>query len=466
MRAIAVRFTERFEAAVERIVPRDSGDPRHEASGGETVGRQLDACVRSGCSGGRCLSRNPRATHRIAALNVLYVIHYPFFGGPQNQALRLAGPLAARGVATSVVLPDEPGNAAERLRSAGIPVVRTPLHRLRAIPDPVLQARFLASMPGEVLALRRLIRQRSIDVVQVGGLVNPHAAIAAHLEGAGVVWQLLDTRVPMVLRRLLMPWVLTLADIVMTTGVGVARVHPGATSLGTRLVPFYPPVDTSVFKPDPGRRVSARAELSIPPGALLVGTVANLTPQKGLEHFVAVADAIYASRPDVQFLILGSAMETQGGYGAVIHGMIEESAAGRARALRIIEPGVRVSDLLPALDLFLLTSVPRSEGVSTTVLEAMASGIPVVSTDVGALSEVVVDGVTGRIVAPLDDGAMVEAVAALLDDPEARAHMAAEAHRRATELYDVEVCADAHLRAYELAAARAGRRRRRGSAEP
>jgi glycosyltransferase involved in cell wall biosynthesis len=393
---------------------------------------------------------------------ILYVIHYPFFGGPQNQALRTVGPLEARSVITSVVLPDEPGNAAERLREAGIEVIALPLHRLRAVPDPVLQARFLASMPSEIVALRRLIRERSIDVVQVGGLVNPHAAIAARLEGVGVVWQLLDTRAPMVLRRLLMPWVLKLADVVMTTGVGVARVHPGAAGLGPRLVPFYPPVDTSVFKADAGRRAAARDQLGIASGAPLIGTVANLTPQKGLEHFIVVAGELHARRPDARFVILGSAMETQGAYEATIRRMVRDSAVGRAGALRIVDPGKRVPELLPSLDLFLLTSVPRSEGVSTTVLEAMATGIPVVSTDVGALSEVVVDGVTGRIVAPLDDCAMVEAVAALLDDAEARALMGTEARRRATRLYDVKVCADAHVRAYRLAAERASRRRRGG----
>jgi glycosyltransferase involved in cell wall biosynthesis len=396
-------------------------------------------------------------------MNVLYVIHYPFFGGPQNQALRTVGPLAARGVITSVVLPDEPGNATGRLRAAGIEVISLPLHRLRAVPDPAVQARFLAGFPGEVMALRRLVRSRSIDVVQVGGLVNPQAAIAARLEGVGVVWQLLDTRAPMVLRRLQMPWVLALADVVMTTGLGVARVHPGAAGLGPRLVPFYPPVDTSVFKPDPARRAAGRAELGIASGAPLIGTVANLTPQKGLEHFIAVAEVLHASHPDVRFVILGSAMDTHRAYEATIRRMVQESAVGRADALRIVDPGMRVPELLPALDLFLLTSVPRSEGVSTTVLEAMATGIPVVSTDVGALSEVVVDWVTGRIVAPLDDGAMVEAVAALVGDADARALMGAEARRRAMELYDVEACADTHLRAYRLAAARAGRRRRRGA---
>jgi len=80
-------------------------------------------------------------------MNVLF-IHYPFFGGPQDQALRLAGPLAARGVATSVVPPDEPGNAAEHLCAAGLEVVPLPLHRLRAIPDPLT-----ASLCGRAIGL-------------------------------------------------------------------------------------------------------------------------------------------------------------------------------------------------------------------------------------------------------------------------------------------------------------------------
>jgi glycosyltransferase involved in cell wall biosynthesis len=366
-------------------------------------------------------------------MNVLYVIHYPFFGGPQNQALRLAAPLAARGVKTTVVLPDEPGNASERLRAAGLEIVQLPLHRLRGKPDPMLQARFLAHLPREVAALRRLIRERSIDVVQVGGLVNPHAAIAARLEGVGVVWQLLDTRAPMLLRRLLMPFVTRLSDVIMTTGVGVAHVHPGAGGIGSRLVPFYPPVDTSLFRQAPNRRATARAELGVGRDELLVGTVANLNPQKGLEHFVVVADALYARRSDLRFVILGSAMETQGAYATTVRRLVEASAVGQARALRVIDPGVRVAELLPAFDLFLLTSVPRSEGISTTVLEAMATGIPVVSTDVGALSEVVLDGVTGRLVGPLDDVAMANATWALLEDVEARTRMGLEARQRAME---------------------------------
>jgi hypothetical protein len=124
-------------------------------------------------------------------MNIVFVIHYPIFGGPHNQALLLARWLERYGVRMTVVLPTEHGNAAKRLADAGVDVVQIPLHRVRATYNPLDQLRFLTSMTGEVGGLRRLIRNRNIDVVQIGGLVNPHAAIAARLEGVPVIWQIL-----------------------------------------------------------------------------------------------------------------------------------------------------------------------------------------------------------------------------------------------------------------------------------
>jgi hypothetical protein len=64
-------------------------------------------------------------------MNILFLVHYPVFGGPHNKALRLAGPLRRLGVKTTVLLPDEPGNAAPRLQTASVDVITMPLHRLR-----------------------------------------------------------------------------------------------------------------------------------------------------------------------------------------------------------------------------------------------------------------------------------------------------------------------------------------------
>jgi glycosyltransferase involved in cell wall biosynthesis len=382
---------------------------------------------------------------RPGRMNRLAVIHYPFFGGPHNQALRLSRPLRARGIETTVLLPAEPGNAGMRLRKAGIDVVELPLSRLRARFDPSLQARFVGGFIADVRRIRNLIRERRIDLVEIAGLVNTQGAVAARLEGVPVVWQLLDTRAPMSLRRLLMPVVLRFSDSVMSTGRAVAKVHPGTEALNGRLVSFFPPVDVAAFCPNPERRAAVRQELGIPSEAFVAGTVANLTPQKGVEYLVEAADRVRSAEPSVRFAIFGRVMETQREYEHSIR------AAAKLADVLIADPGERVADHLQVLDVFLQTAGPRSEGISTTVLEAMATGIPVVATDVGALSEAVVNGVTGIIVQPLDVDGIADAVIRLARDPNLRASIGALSRTRAVRMFDAELCADAHVRAYECA---------------
>ncbi|MBI2767150.1 MAG: glycosyltransferase [Chloroflexi bacterium] len=383
----------------------------------------------------------------------LHVIHYPVFGGPQNQALRLASPLRERGWETVVVLPDEPGNAAERLRAAGIEVVTMPLHRLRAAPDVAIQARFLAGFVPEVRALQRLIRERAAQLVVVTGLTNSHAGIAARRERVPVTWQLVDTRPPMALRRVLMPLVVRLADSLMTTGREVARVHPGALAMGERLVTFFPPVDTGEFRPDAERRRTARAELGVPAEAFVVGAVGNLNPQKGHQYLLRAMARVQRRVPGAELRILGASTPTQIRY--------ERELRREAKQLGIGEPGVvfrdprtRVAELLPAFDVLALTAVPRSEGIPTVVLEAMACGVPVVATDAGAVREAIEQGVTGFVVRPLDVGAIAHALVRLAEQPGLRASMGVAGRARAEADFGLESCADAHVRAFEIAVAR------------
>ena len=105
-----------------------------------------------------------------------------------------------------------------------------------------------------------------------------------------------------------------------------------------------------------------------------------------------------------------------------------------------------VPELLAAADLFVLSS--RSEGLPISVLEAMAAGLPVVATDVGGVSELVVDGETGFLVPPADPGALAEAVERLLRDHELRHRFGAAGRLRAERRFDVARFHDAHLRLY------------------
>jgi glycosyltransferase involved in cell wall biosynthesis len=382
---------------------------------------------------------------------VLSVVHYPDFGGQHNQSLRLAKPLLERGWEVLVLLPSEPGSAVARLNAAGVRTVTIPLHRLRETFNPIVHLRLAFSLWREVSAIRRVLRENRIDLVLIHGLVNPHAAFAARLEGIPIVWQLLDTRPPMLVRRAFMPLVTRLADVVMSTGVQVARVHPGAIGMGERLVPYFPPVDTREFRPDPARRSAARARLGIPDDFDAIGTVANSNPQKGLEYLIWAAALVYKAWPKLSVRLLAARLSTHGDYQEMLCEEARRSGLTENDHIRFDDPEGQVSELMPALDVFLLTSVPRSEGVPTVVLEAMACQLPVVTTDTGAVSEVVEDGVTGFVVAPLDTEAIARATLRLLQDAPLRARMGDEARRRAVERYDVESCADSHLHAFDLA---------------
>lgn len=384
----------------------------------------------------------------------LFDIHYPTFGGPHNQALQLAEPLRRRGWETLVLLPDEPGNAAERLRAGGVEVVQQPLGRIRASADPRPHARFVLGLGPEIARIRRLLRERRSDVVLIAGLYTAQTAVAARLEGVPVVWQILDTLSPRAVRRVLMPAVTRLADVVMTTGMVVARGHPGAIDLGDRLVPYFPPVDTARYRPDPARRDAARTAWGVPANATLIGTVGNLNRVKGQQYLIRAAEVIHRTDPEVYVRILGAFTPTHAAHAEALRNEATRRGLLEGNRLAFVDPGRRVAELLPAFDVFVSTSVPRSEGVPTAILEAMSSGLPVVATRVGGVEEVVEDGVTGFVVAPLDVDAIAAAVQSLVHRPLLGARFGASARERAVERFGIERCIDAHLRAFEQALVR------------
>jgi glycosyltransferase involved in cell wall biosynthesis len=386
-------------------------------------------------------------------MNVLSIIHYPIFGGPHNCNSMVAPYLADMGISLTVVVPDEPGNAVELLQGRNVSTMPIPLTRMRATKDIRVHARNIACLPGNVRSIRRIIRSESIDVVLINGLVNPHAAFAARLENVPVVWQLIDTFPPMMLRRAMMPLVLRLSGAIMSTGMAVAAVHPGALSFGDRLISFFPIVDSNRFRPDPKQRATARRELGLHDSDFVVGNVGNINPMKGHRTFIKAAAALKRRHASTRFVILGASSVAHADYRAELSSEAESLGLSVGDDLIVHDPGTRVHELAPALDLFWLTSEPRSEGIPTVIGEAMALEMPVVAANVGAVSAAVADGLTGILVAPRDVEAFVAVTSELLDDPDRRRDMGNNARQSAQQLFSPEACADLHRTAFEVALA-------------
>jgi mannosyltransferase len=241
----------------------------------------------------------------------------------------------------------------------------------------------------------------------------------------------------------------------MFDGEALVAAHGGREPLSMPTFVYFPPVDTERFVPSPERRANLRAELGIPADAPLVGTVSHLTPLKALETFLAAAKQVARAQPETRFMVVGAAPESHAAYGERLRRSAAES--GLPHPVLFAGPQDDVERWYAAMDVHLITS--RSEGTTTTALEAQACGVPVVSTDVGAVHEVVEHGVTGLLVTPGSADEVAAATLGLLEDPARRAEMGRAGRAAAVERFGIETAADLRARVYESALDHAASRR-------
>jgi len=191
-------------------------------------------------------------------------------------------------------------------------------------------------------------------------------------------------------------------------------------------------VDTSRFS-----RLSkkaARAELNIKEGEQVVIFVGSLISVKGVEYLVEAKNTAIQHFPEARLLLVGDGEGRQKLEALVTKLNLEKgvSFVGKVAYERV--PGYLV-----ASDLFVLPSL--SEGFPNVVLEAMAAGLPVVTTNVRGLPEIVKDGENGFVVEPQNPRQLVEKIALLLDNNELRQKISANNKRKA-EQYSWEAVVD------------------------
>jgi glycosyltransferase involved in cell wall biosynthesis/peptidoglycan/xylan/chitin deacetylase (PgdA/CDA1 family) len=161
----------------------------------------------------------------------------------------------------------------------------------------------------------------------------------------------------------------------------------------------------------------------------LVGTVGRLEVRKGLEVFLQAVAVLAPSHPTLRAVVVGE---------GPLGGRLENQARELGLGDRVLFTGRRddVPEVLRALDVFALPS--HTEGLSISLLEAAASGRPIVATDVGGNPEVVEDGMTGLLVPPGDPGAFAAGVARILTAPGGGGELGARAAERVRTRFSAE----------------------------
>jgi glycosyltransferase involved in cell wall biosynthesis len=184
-------------------------------------------------------------------------------------------------------------------------------------------------------------------------------------------------------------------------------------------------------------------ELWLPRHAPIVGNVAALVPHKGQRHLIDAAAIVVRQIPDARFVIAGE--------GELRHAL-ERQIRDRHLEKHVILLGFRpdVLSLHKVFDVFVMSSV--TEGLGTSLLDAMACGKPVVATEAGGIPEVVEDGLTGLLVPVRDPEAMAAAIIRLLHDAGLRRQMGEAAILSVRERFSVERMVLDTLRVYQRVA--------------
>jgi glycosyltransferase involved in cell wall biosynthesis len=195
--------------------------------------------------------------------------------------------------------------------------------------------------------------------------------------------------------------------------------------------------------PGPAQRLRARQALGVSDDTFVLASVARLDPVKDFMSLLEAYAEIRREVPRSRLVIVGNGSER-----AVLEARAErEDLAGAVDFL-----GMRsdVRALLPGADLYLNSSI--SEGVSITILEAMAAGVPVIATSVGGTPEVLASGAAGILVPPRHPARLAQAAVALSSSAAARGRLAAIARRRVESSFTIQRMVAEYVRLYQNAA--------------
>lgn len=307
-------------------------------------------------------------------IRLLEIIGNAIVGGMETYTRNLIANLPPEEYDLTCILPYESAYTAS-LRDLGCRVYITPIHD-----DPLWRS---IEMSVEV------IRQNRIDVIHAN-LANAHTL-------AGIVGRITNTpTVATIHSRSL--WIQELS-VARLTGMNLITVcqeayaQALATGMAAENLTLIPNgVDTRRFHPS--RSGDAfRASIGVDPDTRLVGFVGRMSWEKGPDKFVQVAQRIHQHVPDVHFAMVG-----EGPVEPDIRAMIEQM--GLEDHVHLAGLRRDVETCYPAFDVLVQTS--RSEAMPLALLEAMASGIPVVAIAVGGVAELVESGTTGLLISPGD----------------------------------------------------------------
>lgn len=361
-------------------------------------------------------------------LRVMHVVLSLAPGGTERLVIEIVRRLQANSVESTICCLDEPGAWADEAAGLGVAVVA-----LRRRPG---------FRPGLARAIARLAAQHRVDVLhchhyssfvygQLAALLRPSTRVVFTEHGR------LSDAPPSRKRRVVNPMLGRLPNAIFAVSHDL-RQHMIAEGFpAARVTVLHNGIDLGPPVAENARRAS-RTALGLPIDSFVVGAVARLDPVKDLVTLVEAFGSVHALVTGARLVIVGDGPEREALRSAVRRFGIPDA---------VLMTGYRedVRALLPGFDVFVNCSI--HEGISLTILEAMAATVPLVATSVGGNSEVV-DRSTGLLVPARSPTALASALTALAADVDQRRQMGAAARLRVESHFSLQRMVAGYLATY------------------
>ena len=369
-------------------------------------------------------------------LNILYLIDYwASPGGTERHLSYLVTHLDESRFRCHVVIFNyQPNALVDQAKAKGIEVLHLPVARYYT-PNALAQA----------FKLARLIRERQIDVVQTFHYKSDiYGAAVARLAGVKhIVSSKRDAAdykgaFRFFMHKLVRP--ITARYIAVSEVVAdVIRRKEGVT--GDKICVIYNGVDLDRYHvPDAAAKAAAKVRLGFDANAFVIGMSAWFRPEKDHQLLFDAFAEVLSRAPDARLVLVGNGTL----FDHYRNWITQQGLQDRVKLVGAVDD---VRGYLHAFDVACL--VPRiNEGFSNSVLEKMASGLPVIVTDVGGNKEAVAEGENGFVISPGDRGSLVKHLLDLHADAQARARMSTASRRRVEELFSLQEMINRHARLY------------------
>jgi len=363
---------------------------------------------------------------------ILYLNHVSELGGGEYCLLNLMLNLNKEKY-EPVLLLQEPGPLSKLAEENGITTYFLKMRGWRRLK--YLPVNYLVTLKH----LKKLIYEQKIDLVHCNAYrLNPYAALAAK-----------DTHTPCFChirwfrkKDHIKKFMLDKVDLVLTMSEYMASFFHGSKA---KVKTIYDGIQVPDFKNNVYGREKIRNEFKLKKEDIIIGMAAQLTPRKGHKDFIKASVKIRKVFPQVKFIVAGGAiLDDQ----LSINDLQEYASSINAENIFFIGNRSDMKDVFQAMDFFVLPS--HVEPFGLVVVEAMASGVPVVATKSGGPEEIISDGEDGFLVPVRSAKSIAEKIIYLLKNPAAAEEMSKAARTTVKKRFNVKKYAVEIEHTYEL----------------